>query len=398
MTIQSKDFKKLLIASERNIRTRNWKISADQLTPECRFPWRIKKTVLRGGKQEDVDLISVHNGNLGFSIVPTRGMGLLKAEMDGIRIGWDSPVKEIVHPRQMNLESRGGLGWLEGFNEWVVRCGLESAGAPGRDSFVTNTGSLAEMDLTLHGKIANIPASRLEVAVGRNFPNRIRVIGQVEETMLFGPNFLLNTEISTLPGSNSVRIEDVITNRSGLNREFQLIYHCNFGPPILEKGSRIEAPFRKIFPINHHSASDIHEFDRLGGPTGNFIEQVYCTELNCDRDGKSSVLLRNQAGDRAVKMEILVNQLPYLTIWKNTASLEDGYVVGIEPGTGFPFNRKIERDFGRVPWIGPGESRRFQIIFTVLNSKDSVEMEANNIRKIQAGRECRIDPLPPNLE
>ena len=52
----------------------------------------------------------------------------------------DSPVKEVVHPSHIDLESRGGLGWLEGFNEWMVRCGLEFAGHPGTDQFINNTG------------------------------------------------------------------------------------------------------------------------------------------------------------------------------------------------------------------------------------------------------------------
>ena len=54
-----------------------------------------------------------------------------------------SPVEEIVHPKYIDLESRGGLGWLEGFNEWMVRCGLEFAGHPGEDTFTTNTGGEA---------------------------------------------------------------------------------------------------------------------------------------------------------------------------------------------------------------------------------------------------------------
>jgi murein DD-endopeptidase MepM/ murein hydrolase activator NlpD len=53
--------------------------------------------------------------------------------MGDVYLGWNSPVKEVVHPRLINLQSRGGLGWLEGFNEWMVRCGLENNGHPGVD-------------------------------------------------------------------------------------------------------------------------------------------------------------------------------------------------------------------------------------------------------------------------
>ena len=87
-----------------------------------------------------VDVILVDNGKLKFSVCPTRGMGVLSVAMGDVFLGWSSPVKEVVHPNLINLQSRGGLGWLEGFNEWMVRCGLESAGHPGVDRSSTMSG------------------------------------------------------------------------------------------------------------------------------------------------------------------------------------------------------------------------------------------------------------------
>src|SRR5688572_31858092 len=49
------------------------------------------------------------------------------------------------------------------FRSWMARCGLEWAGHPGEDRFINNLGEQAEMNLTLHGKVANIPASEVEV-------------------------------------------------------------------------------------------------------------------------------------------------------------------------------------------------------------------------------------------
>ncbi|MBF4338397.1 DUF4432 family protein, partial [Vibrio anguillarum] len=89
---------------------------------------------LHGGKQEGVELIVINNGELEVTLVPTRGMGIFNVKKDGKRIlGWDSPVKEIVNPAYIDLESRNGLGWLDGFNEMMVRCGYEWTGHPGLD-------------------------------------------------------------------------------------------------------------------------------------------------------------------------------------------------------------------------------------------------------------------------
>ena len=49
------------------------------------------KTVLKGGKQEGVELITLDNGKLRIAVIPARGMGILDVRMGDIRLGWDSP-------------------------------------------------------------------------------------------------------------------------------------------------------------------------------------------------------------------------------------------------------------------------------------------------------------------
>src|SRR5258707_1154368 len=167
-------FHRSLTSVEKNLRVDALEISSEKVTPGS-GPWSISKWTLHGGRQEDVDVIVVDNGKLQFTVVPTRGMSVLRVQSGDLRLGWDSPVKEVVNPRHINLQSRGGLGWLEGFNEWLVRCGLESNGHPGTDKFTNNVGEEATMDLTLHGKIANIPASEVEVVIDPAPPYRIHV-------------------------------------------------------------------------------------------------------------------------------------------------------------------------------------------------------------------------------
>src|SRR5262249_26041777 len=150
-TSPSEPFRQTLTSVSRNIHLDTWQVSDRDFNDKFSAPWSVQKYTLHGGRQEAVDLIVVNNGKLRFVVIPTRGMGVAKVEMGDIRLGWDSPVKEIVHPQFINLQSRGGLGWLEGFNEWMVRCGLEWAGHAGKDKFINNTGDEAEMDLTRDG-------------------------------------------------------------------------------------------------------------------------------------------------------------------------------------------------------------------------------------------------------
>ena len=327
-------------------------------------------------------MVTIDNGKLKIVVIPTRGMGILEVISGDLRLGWNSPVKEVVHPSFIDLESRGGLGWLEGFNEWMVRCGLEFAGHPGKDQFIDNTGSKAELDLTLHGKIQNIPASNYQVIVDPEPPHRIRLRGTVFESFFYGPKLKLVTEISTLPGSEEFQISDQITNEGSSFQEFQLIYHGNYGSSILEEGALIFAPARKISPMNENAAKSIDTWQTYRGPTEGFIEEVYLLEPLSDLNSSSMALLTNRMGDLATSVRWKINELPYLTIWKNTAAESDGYVTGIEPATGYPFNRLVERKYGRVPKLAPDETRSFTLEFGIHRGRmqiDELIAEATNL-------------------
>jgi uncharacterized protein DUF4432 len=391
-------FRETLTSAERNIHLAIWQVSSRELDPKSPVPWSVRKSTLHGGKQEGVDVVVIDNGKLAITVIPTRGMGILKVEMGDVRLGWDSPIKEVVNPAYVNLQARGGLGWLEAFNEWMIRCGLESAGQPGKDKFITNTGDEAEMDLTVHGKIANIPASEVEVVIDREAPHRIHVRGRVDERTFFGPKLELWTELSTEPGSGALRLEDTLTNRGTQDQEFQLIYHTNFGAPVLGEGARLVAPIMQVTPFNARAAQGIDHFADYAGPKAGFIEQVYCMQLHGDAQNRTMVLLKNGAGDRGSTMAFSLAELPFFTQWKNTTAVEDGYVTGLEPATGFPNKRVVERKFGRVPKLKQGESRKFRIDFGVLAGKDEVDRAVGEISRIQAGRETRVEREPVPIQ
>lgn len=345
--------------------------------------WSVRKYTLCGGRQQGVDVIEVDNGQMRFIVIPSRGMSVLKVESGDVRLGWDSPVKEVVHPLFINLQSRGGLGWLEGFNECLVRCGLEWAGHPGRDTFRNNVGDEVEMDLTLHGKIGNLPASEVEVHIEAGPPPRIHVRGRVDERMFHGPQLELWTDISTEIGSNSFRVDDQVTNHGARDQEFQIIYHANFGPPLLEAGARFVGAVKQVTPFNAHAARDVNAYDKFAGPQEGFVEQVYCLQPLADQEGQTMIMLQNARADRAVSLAFPVDQLPYVTLWKNLASEAEGYVTGLEPGTGFPATRRLERLAGRVPKLGPQASRRFTLEVAIYADQASVAEADRRIQRIQ---------------
>ena len=103
----------------------------------------------------------------------------------------------------------------------------------------------------------------------------------------------------------------------------------------------------------------------------------------------------------AIGLSVLqLEDLPYLTQWKNTVAKSDGYVTGLEPGTSFPHNRKWERAKGRVSKLAPVQSRSFAITFGIQTTQAEVAEVAQSIRALQGNRQTRVftrpeaDPFP----
>ncbi|MEC9331637.1 MAG: aldose 1-epimerase family protein [Verrucomicrobiota bacterium] len=393
--VHSETHYQVLTSTKRDVNTESWKLSSSEFSGyKSKARWSVSKRTLHGGKQEGVDLIEVDNGKLQFRVIPTRGMSVLDVVHGDVRLGWNSPVKEVVHPSYINLHDRGGLGWLDGFNEWMVRCGLSFAGHPGEDKFINNVGAEATMNLTLHGKIGNIPASQVVVVVEKKPPHRIRIRGRVNEVSFYGPNLSIWTEISTIPGASAFRISDVLTNHGTFDEEFQIIYHANFGRPLLGEGAKLLIASKKIVPFNENAAKAISEQETYAPPTKGFTEEVFKIYPKSDDKGKATALLLNPKGDRGVSVSWPVQQLPYLTQWKNTAAETTGYVTGVEPGTGFPHNRNYERKYGRVPKLAPGESRSFELDFEILPGLDAVEAAASEVRSLQGEEAPEVQEKP----
>lgn len=333
----------------------SFSVGNDSLRLATPHDWSIRKRTLRGGLRDGVDVVEVHNGALSYSLLPTRGLGLWRGEYRGNYLGWKAPVLGPVHPKFVDLTARGGLGWLDGFDEWMCRCGLASNGPPGEDAYTDKGGNTHKRQLTLHGRIANLPAHYVEVRVNLDPPYELSVLGQVPEGSLFTPLLLLTTTCTTIPGSNRVIVHDVVENRSAQPAELEMLYHINVGPPFLEAGSRIVAPVRELSPLTSRAAEGIATYETYGGPQAGFAEQVYCYDTLADAQGKTLAMLYNAASDRGMVLRFNKNELPCFTVWRNTGAVDDGYVTGLEPGTNYPNLKTFERQQGRVPTLSPGK-------------------------------------------
>jgi len=379
----AKDF--VLTSAENNIEVSNWHITAADLGLSGATDFTVTKKTLHGGKQEGSTLITIETKNLEVSLIPTRGMDIYEMKSHGIRYGWKSPVNEIINPAYMNLQMRNGLGWLDGFNEMMVRCGYEWTGHPGQEN-----GQL----LSLHGRAGNTPASTVIVSVDETAPYTIHVKGLIKENTFKFSALETWTELSVTPGEKTVKIHDELTNNSDYDRNYQIIYHSNFSQPILEEGAKFVAPVKQISPFNEYAKKGLKDWQSYLAPTKGFDEMVFNVIPFADKDGKTVVMLHNQAGDSGVAIHFNTTQLPVLSLWKNTDTLKQGYVTGLEPGTSFAYPRQIERKQGRVKTLAPNGKQSFDLEYSVLTNAADVSSVQNEIDAIADGRKPTLTFTP----
>ncbi|UUQ65038.1 aldose 1-epimerase family protein [Pseudomonas fuscovaginae UPB0736] len=363
----------------------NRQITSQQLGIKTDKPFSVTMRTLHGGRQEGVSIVDIDNGTMKLSVVPTRGMNVLHASVGNVRMGWDSPVKEVVNPAFIELNGRGGLGWLEGFNELVARCGYEWVGHPGLDN-----GEL----LTLHGRAANIPASKVTLHIDEQPPYAIRLQGELKEQAFKKVDFSVVTELSTLPGSVSFALNDTLTNNGDYPKEYQALYHSNFSTPFLEQGARFVAPVKQVSPFNDKAKGDLADWQTYRAPTKDYDETVYNVVPYADAKGDTLAVLHNKAANLGVAVGFNTQQLPVFSLWKNTDTQGQGYVTGLEPGTSFSYNRRYQRPLGLVPTIGAGQKRQFQISYSLLADKAAVDKAVQRVAQIQEGRKTEIRGTP----
>ena len=212
--------------------------------------------------------------------------------------------------------------------------------------------------------------------------------GIVDETLMFGPQLRLTTEISTEIGKRALTLDDTITNLADAPQETNtsiiptLVLRC------LGAGAEFVAPVKKVAPRDPRAAEgDMAGWNTYTGPhEPGYSEQVYLMELNGDENGMTEALLKSPDGTQGALLSFSLRELPFMTLWKNEAPSKTGYVTGLEPATSYPYPRPFERAAGRVPKLDGGASYHTKVTYNALVSRDEVQNAVDRIKSLATGR------------
>jgi len=314
------------------------------------------------GKSKGVMALRVKTATgFEFLVLPDKGLDVFEASYNGRSLCWHSPVG-VVQPAYYDPDK---LEWLKTFaGGLVATCGLSTAGSPSEDQ---------GQQLGQHGAISNIPAEQLNCSEEWQGDELVLTIsGKVREAQVFGPNLVLHRTIQTALSGRFFRINDTVENQASWQTPLMMLYHCNFGFPLLTDRSRIYAPEHKVEGRTDFAASRIEYWQHFEAPTRGIEERVYYHQIKPGRDGLIRVVLVSDdtTRDFGVEMAYRAATLPQLIEWKMTG--EGHFVLGIEPGNCKVDGRKREREAGTLRLLEPGEKEEFQLELRVLDGAAEV--------------------------
>ena len=187
----------------------------------------IRVATLRHGRGAGLDIAEFYNAaGLRFSVVPGRCMDLFDLSYKGMNLSFQSKNGLISGASFESAPNSFCDEWPGGM---LATCGLDNVGEGYDDGAIYPT----------HGRIASIPADHFGTTAGWEGEDYVlRAAGQMQQTRLFGRNLLLERTVQTTLYSSALTITDRLTNREPEDEPFMLLYHFNFGYPLLNDGLR----------------------------------------------------------------------------------------------------------------------------------------------------------------
>lgn len=311
---------------------------------------------LSDGKARGLRAADVWTGSgLRFTVWLDRAMDIGPAEFSGKPLAWVGPA--LGTPAQFEP---GGYGWSRTWGGGLVNtCGLTHFGQPEQDG---------PEAFGLHGRISHVPAQQVQVSTQWQGDDYVLTLeGQVRQSFPFGENLLLTRRITTRLGATSFQIEDRVGNEGFRRTPHMLLYHCNFGFPVVSPDSElvVSPPGEPVLPRDAIAERGLESYARFEAPDPRAEGQLYWHHPQPDPSGHVTASIRNHALGFGAFVRYRAAELPAFSEWKLMGAGE--YVCALEPATNHEAPRASLRERGQLRHLEPGEEVNYWVELGVLD-------------------------------
>ena len=316
----------------------------------------IETSILDNGSGRGVRIAWINTGTgLRYKVLIDRAMDISDAFYNQHSLAWLSH-GGITVPQPF---SDKGIDWLRTFNGGLLTtCGLTHVGGPESDEFG---------ERGIHGHISNIPTEIESIIQPDPLMGKMgmSITGIIRESRIFGPSLVLKRTISSTLGEARIRIHDEVVNYGNTPAPLMILYHFNFGYPLVNEGTDIlwEGTWKPRFGVeNAMIFKEGKDFKKCPSPISDHLgsgEEVALIDPVCDDKGMCSCGLYNSNINLKVELNFNKIQLPTLTNWQHWGKNE--YVTALEPGTNHPIGQAKARQNSELILLKPFESRSFDL-------------------------------------
>ena len=294
--------------------------------------YTLRRTVIDEGRASGVKVIEIATaGGLQLDLLPDSGLDMGQARYRGVNMSWiskngyDAPRCDIPFENEFTKYFPGGL---------LYTCGLRSTGPANRDGDEWHP---------LHGRFHGLSAEQVSARVEDDV---IVVSGVIRETALFGHVLEVRREYRIPIFGAEIHLRDTLTNLTPHPEEYAMLYHCNFGWPLVCPDARVELPEqRRTTPRTPWAATILGQEQTFVEPVPGEEERVFFHE-----DMEKRVSIVNPKLDTRMTL-CWSDSLPILSHWRSMANGD--YVCGLEPTNCYIMGRSAERENGTLPVLEP---------------------------------------------
>lgn len=283
----------------------------------------VREVKLVEGKSNNVRMLEVSNSSgLYFEVNVDRGFDIPTLRYNGINLNYISPCGNVA-PAYFDDK---GLGFLKSFNVgFLTTCGLKSIGTPT---------TLNKKDYGLHGNISNIPSDHYYYKFDNDEKGHfVELNGTLFDSGIFEDKLRLDRKIKCYYKENKLIIDDTVTNEGYNKAIHNILYHMNFGYPLLSKDSEMYLESEKVTPRTKRAEDLLDMYKQIEEPKDEYEEACYYHKLKTNKDGDAVFGVFNPNINIGVAIKIDCDTLDNFVEWKLMKKKD--YVLGLEPSSNF---------------------------------------------------------------
>ncbi|MGI5878743.1 MAG: DUF4432 family protein [Christensenellales bacterium] len=302
----------------------------------------VTRFIYVGGRADGIRAARVNTGGgLEYTVLESRSMDLYDLSFGGVNCAFIAK-PGLVHPAYFSAMEGEFLRFFPA--GMLYTCGLLNIGQPRRGAFET---------MPQHGRIAATPAEEFSAGVDRE-SGRIVLEGVMRQAALFHDRLTLRRRIVSEMGGASLHIEDTVTNEGYEPADIRLLYHFNFGWPLLAEDACLAIDSQSVEPSTPDARRGLGRWDRFEEPSSPRAEEVFFHAPRPDTRGLAHAQLVRESLGIGMRLSWQTDTLPHMIEWKSMQSGD--YVLGLEPAT-LRFDRADEPG---AP-LAPGAQRVFSM-------------------------------------